>query len=70
MEKNNIYFYKGKENIFEKENKDSFKKIQEAFLKVLDNKNLSFLLGSGYSSYEKLKEGEPSLYESQKKYTI
>ncbi|MGP6559941.1 SIR2 family protein [Ornithobacterium rhinotracheale] len=65
MENNNIYFYKGKENLFEKENKDSFRKIQEAFLKVLDNKNLSFLLGSGCSSYEKVEEGESSSDESQ-----
>lgn len=54
----NIYFYKGSENIFEKDKKENnsgnndIKKIQEAFLKVLDNKNLSFLLGSGCSSYE------------------
>jgi hypothetical protein len=54
-----ILFYKGKENIFEKskshntEDRNSVtKKIQEEFLKVLDNKNLSFLLGSGCSSFE------------------
>lgn len=53
-----IYFYKGSENIFEKDKKENdsanndIKKIQETFLKVLDNKNLSFLLGSGCSSYE------------------
>lgn len=55
-----VFFYKSNENILEskKENKDSsneqdeIKKIQESFLKVLDNKNLSFLLGSGCSSYE------------------
>ncbi len=53
-----IYFYKGSENIFEKDKKENnsgnndIKKIQEAFLKVLDNKNLSFLLGSGCSSYK------------------
>ena len=52
-----IYFYKGNQNILNsEENKnqsiESIKKIQEAFLKVLDNKNLSFLLGSGCSSYE------------------
>ena len=60
------FFYKGKENIFEKsksqntEPDDSVKKkIQEEFLKVLDNKNLSFLLGSGCSSFEveQTKEG-------------
>ncbi|MDO4729170.1 MAG: SIR2 family protein [Bacteroidota bacterium] len=61
-----IYFYKGSENIFEKEKKESnsgnneIKKIQETFLKVLDNKNLSFLLGSGCSSYEIEKKVEGS----------
>lgn len=58
-----IYFYKGSENIFEKDKKENnsgnneIKKIQEAFLKVLDNKNLSFLLGSGCSSY-KIEKGQ------------
>jgi hypothetical protein len=55
-----IFFYKGKENILESKNEQGpelseqpdLKKIQDAFLKVLDNKNLSFLLGSGCSSYE------------------
>ena len=48
-----IYFYKGNQNILDLEkNEESIKKIQEAFLKVLDNKNLSFLLGSGCSSYK------------------
>ena len=52
-----IYFYKGMQNILnpkenEKQSIESIKKIQEAFLKVLDNKNLSFLLGSGCSSYK------------------
>ena len=52
-----IFFHKGKDNILEskKENEAEqveVKKIQDAFLKVLDNKNLSFLLGSGCSSYE------------------
>ena len=62
-----IYFYKGNENILANirgkadaesgENQETAdlkartKKIQESFLKVLDNKNLSFLLGSGCSSY-------------------
>lgn len=52
-----IYFYKGMQNILNpkenaKQSIESLKKIQEAFLKVLDNKNLSFLLGSGCSSYK------------------
>jgi len=61
----NTFFYKGKDNIFEKskskitDDTDSVKKkMQEEFLKVLDNKNLSFLLGSGCSSHfvEKTKD--------------
>jgi hypothetical protein len=50
-----IYFYKGSENILEKEGDDKKKNtietIKESFAKVLDGKNLSFLLGSGCSSY-------------------
>ncbi|MDR2204710.1 MAG: SIR2 family protein [Flavobacteriaceae bacterium] len=59
----NIFFYKGKENILDTErksvaenNNSDIKPIQDAFLKVLDNKNLSFLLGSGCSSFEIEKE--------------
>jgi len=54
-----LFFYKGKENILENTKGISFepsssetKKIQDSFLKVLDNKNLSFLLGSGCSSFK------------------
>lgn len=63
-----IFFYKGKENTLNNirgkadtecgeteeiaDLKSKTKKIQEAFLKVLDNKNLSFLLGGGCSSYK------------------
>ena len=57
------FFYKGKENILDKKiiqsteiDESVEKKMQEEFLKVLDNKNLSFLLGSGCSSYEEEKE--------------
>jgi hypothetical protein len=60
------FFYKGKENILEtkkgqgteQSEQPDLKKIQDAFLKVLDNKNLSFLLGSGCSSF-KTEEAEP-----------
>jgi len=50
------FFYKGDENTLDDQkevNKDvnPNKRITDAFLKVLDNKNLSFLLGSGCSSY-------------------
>ncbi len=62
-----LFFYKGKENILESKKEQSteqseLKKMQDSFLKVLDNKNLSFLLGSGCSSYEteiEVKEGTP-----------
>lgn len=55
-----IFFYKGNENVLEnKKNlsedslpESSIKKIQNSFLKVLDNKNLSFLLGCGCSSFK------------------
>ncbi len=63
-----IYFYKGNDNTLanikgkpDDEGSESkeiadlkakTKKLQESFLKVLDNKNLSFLLGSGCSSYK------------------
>lgn len=58
-----LFFYKGSENILETKNNQeqifdfgpdipNTGRIQDAFLKVLDNKNLSFLLGSGCSSYE------------------
>ncbi len=63
-----LYFYKGNDNTLDSikgkpddasgESQESAdlkaktKKLQEAFLKVLDNKNLSFLLGSGCSSFK------------------
>ncbi len=55
-----IFFYKAKDNVLESQKnqgngeqpESNLKKIQDAFLKVLDNKNLSFLLGSGCSSFE------------------
>lgn len=55
-----IYFYKGKEEILEKskdrdgdaKESELLKKIQDAFSKVLDGKNLSFLIGCGCSSYK------------------
>ena len=66
-----IYFYKGNQNILDPEkNEESLKKIQEAFLKVLDNKNLSFLLGSGCSSYEIEKKVEDSNTSNIKKEQI
>jgi hypothetical protein len=56
-----IYFYKGKEEVLTKtksagedlNESDHIKKIQDAFSKVLDGKNLSFLLGCGCSSFVK-----------------
>lgn len=59
MSDKKIYFFKGKEEILSK-SKDAdedgkepelLKKIQNAFSKVLDGKNLSFLLGCGCSSF-------------------
>lgn len=59
-----LFFYKGNENTLESKNIQSddlpIQKMKDAFLKVLDNKNLSFLLGSGCSSYEVKKESEES----------
>jgi hypothetical protein len=59
------FFYKGNEDILtsdkkqtSEDNNSEIKKIQDAFLKVLDNKNLSFLLGSGCSSFEIEKDKE------------
>ncbi len=56
-----VYFYKGLEEVLGKKNgedveakqSDFLKKIQESFSKVLDGKNLSFLLGCGCSSLMK-----------------
>jgi len=60
-----FFFYKGKENILSSKKSpeaesDGLKQIKEAFLKVLDNKNLSFLLGSGCSSYEIVQKEQSS----------
>ncbi len=49
-----IYFFKGTDNVLEKEekeNREPIERITESFVKVLDGKNLSFLLGSGCSSF-------------------
>lgn len=54
-----IYFYKGKEDVLTKikasngnaSEEELLEKVQEAFTKVLDGKNLSFLLGCGCSSH-------------------
>jgi len=56
MSDKKIYFYKGNENIIAKnekegEGKEPTEKIRESFSKVLDGKNLSFLLGCGCSSF-------------------
>lgn len=51
----NIYFFKGSENILNKNSEteppNSTEKIRDAFNKILDGKNISFLLGCGCSSY-------------------
>ncbi len=58
MTESKIYFYKGNEEVLLKSKNQTdgatqselIKKIQDSFNKVLDGKNLSFLLGSGCSS--------------------
>ena len=50
--KNKIFFFKGSENTLEKLEENKLEKIKDSFTKVLDGKNLSFLLGSGCSSYQ------------------
>jgi hypothetical protein len=58
-----IYFYKGNENILEGKDEEPLVKITESFSKVLDGKNLSFLLGCGCSSYfkDKIEVGIPTM---------
>lgn len=59
MSESELFFYKGDEEVLEKlkqkkdgnAESDLLKKIQDSFNKVLDGKHLSFLLGSGCSSY-------------------
>lgn len=49
-----LHFYKGNQDIFKedsREDQDQLTRIRDAFGKVLDGKNLSFLLGSGCSSF-------------------
>jgi hypothetical protein len=62
----NIYFLKGKENKLEsiKMIEESFSVIQEEIAKVFDTKSISFLIGSGCSSYineEKEEIGVPTM---------
>jgi hypothetical protein len=71
--KNNIYFYKGADNILDKSDKSDLppiERIQKSFEKVLDGKNLSFLLGSGCSSFHenKLEVGVPTMKPLAKKF--
>ena len=64
-----LFFYKGEEEILCKKRGsdddcnelDLLKKIQDSFSKVLDGKNLSFLLGCGCSSYQI--ESNPGIWE-------
>lgn len=51
---NKINFFKGQEDTLKEGSpeKESIKKIQDTFTKIFDGKNLSFLLGSGCSSYK------------------
>ncbi len=60
MSDSKLYFYKGEDETLSKLKKageelkdaEGLKKIQDSFSKVLDGKNLSFLLGSGCSSHK------------------
>lgn len=66
MAESELYFYKGNEEVLkkikdksdEKTESTLLNKIQDSFNKVLDGKNLSFLLGSGCSSYQILNSDE------------
>lgn len=55
MSDTKLFFYKGQENVLFKEkgeeNDNPIDKIRDSFSKVLDGKNLSFLLGCGCSSF-------------------
>lgn len=71
MNESKLYFYKGKEDILLKQHavgdepkeSDLLKKLQDSFSKVLDGKNLSFLLGCGCSSFviEDVETGIPTM---------
>ncbi len=53
-----IYFYKGEQNTIEgKTEEEGLIELKETFSKILDGKNLSFLLGCGTSSH-RVKTGE------------
>jgi len=66
MAESKIYFYKGNEDVLQRKKEksednsesDILRKIQESFNKVLDGKNLSFLLGSGCSSFKVKENGD------------
>lgn len=72
----NIYFYKGNENILENSSNkdgaeaDKLKVIKEDLSKVFDTKSLSFLLGSGCSSYYdgKVEVGIPTMKPMAKEF--
>ncbi len=68
-----VYFYKGSDNVLEKaekENREPLDRIRESFGKVLDGKNLSFLLGSGCSSFIKdsFEVGVPTMVPMAKEF--
>src|SRR5688572_10942816 len=64
------YFYKGSHNIIEEkkisETSDIVKLIKKEFAKVLESRNLSFLIGSGCSMGE---GGIPTMNELARKYS-
>ena len=72
-----LHFYKGNQDIFKEESRedqDQLTRIRDAFGKVLDGKNLSFLLGSGCSSFmfkeeeKNIEVGIPTMVPLAKKF--
>jgi hypothetical protein len=68
-----IHFFKGSENILKSEtteDKEPLEKIKDSFGKVLDGKNLSFLLGCGCSSciVDKNEVGIPTMLQLAKEF--
>src|SRR5690554_3616236 len=68
-----IHFFKGSENILKnetREEKEPLEKIKDSFGKVLDGKNLSFLLGCGCSSFivDENEVGIPTMLQLAKEF--
>lgn len=68
-----IHFFKGGQNVLESEtneHKEPLDKIKDSFGKVLDGKNLSFLLGCGCSSFivDESEVGIPTMLQLAKEF--